>query len=82
MVDSSGPLPICRVSERLDPNAESNKARLMYNPLASGRTGMSLLVVAERGVGVTMGSKGDSRGVLAVAEGRCLGMGGLPGARG
>ncbi len=82
MVESRGPLPICNVSERLDPSAESSSARLMYSPLASGRTGMSLLVVAERWVGVTMGSKGDSRGVMAVEEGRCLGMAGLPGARG
>lgn len=78
MVDRRGPLLICSVSERLDPRAESNRARLMYRPLASGSTGMSLLVVADMGVGVTVGSKGDSRGVRV----ECRGSAGLPGARG
>lgn len=63
ILERRGTSLICRVSERLDPRAESSSARLMYSPLASGSTGISLLVVAERGVGVTVGSKGDSRGV-------------------
>lgn len=82
MVESRGPLLICMVSEKLQPRAESSRAKLMYSPLASGSTGMSLLVVAERGVGVTVASKGDSRGPGVVEEGRCRGRGGLPGARG
>ena len=80
MVERRGPFPICSVSERFDPRAESSRAKLMYRPLASGNTGMSLLVVADMGVGVMVGSKGDSRGVED--EGRCRGSGGLPGARG
>ena len=42
-------------------------------------------MVAERGVGVTVGSNGDSTGVRAEEEedeGKCRGIPGLPGARG
>ena len=82
MVDNRGPLLIGKVSDKLEPKAESSRARLIYRPLASGRTGMSRLVVADRGVGVTVGSKGDSRGPGVEEEGWCRGRPGRPGALG
>ena len=56
-----------RGSDSVVPRAESSSARFTYKAWASGNTGTSRFAVADMltGVGVTVGSKGDSTGVTA-----------------
>ena len=62
------PLLTVRGSERVEPRAESSRARLTYRAWASGSTGMRRLAVGGTLIGVgVMVSRGDWSGVGAVA---------------